>query len=335
MLMKAAVATKYGAPDVVQLQDAEKPTPKANEILIQIHTTTVTSGDWRVRSLNVPTGFGLLSRLMFGLRRPHQPILGSELAGVVEAVGADVTRFAVGDAVFAYSDATMGAHAEYIALPEDGAIARKPSTLTFEEAAALSFGGTTALYFLRQADIQPGERVLVNGASGSVGTAAVQLAKHFGAHVTGVCSTGNIELVTSLGADRVIDYTHEDVTQTGDTYDIIVDTAGTLPFARSRSILNDSGRLLLVLGSLPSMLQIPWVSLTTNKQVIAGAASGTAEDLEFLASLAEAGTFTPVIDRRYPLARIAEAHAYVDQGHKKGNVIVNVAPVFEPSSSRK
>jgi len=333
MLMKAAIATEYGAPNVVQLQDVERPTPNADELLIRIHATTVTSGDWRVRSLNVPTGFGLLSRLLSGLRRPRQPILGTELAGVVEAVGSDATRFEVGDAVFAYSDAAMGAHAEYIALPEDGAIAHKPSNLTFEEAAALSFGGTTALYFLRESDIQHGERVLVNGASGGVGTATVQLAKHFGAHMTGVCSTGNIELVRSLGADRVIDYTKEDVVERGERYDIIVDTAGTLPFARSKRILNDGGRLLLVLGSLPSMLPIPWVALTSNKKVIAGAASGTAEDLTFLASLAETGAFTPFIDRRYPFERIAEAHAHVDQGHKTGNVVINVVPALVSTGS--
>ena len=333
MLMKAAIATEYGAPDVVQLQDVEKPTPKADELLIRIHATTVTSGDWRVRSLNVPTGFGLLSRLLFGLRRPRQLILGTELAGVVEAIGADARRFEVGDAVFAYSDATMGAHAEYIALPADSAVAPKPASLTFEEAAALSFGGTTALYFLQQGKIQRGEHVLVNGASGSVGTATVQLAKHFGAHVTGVCSTGNIELVRSLGADRVIDYTKEDVVERGERYDIIVDTAGTLPFARSKRILNDGGRLLLVLGSLPSMLQIPWVALTSNKKVIAGAASGTAEELAFLAALAETGAFTPFIDRRYPFERIAEAHAYVDQGHKTGNVVINVVPALVSTGS--
>lgn len=332
MLMKAAVATEYGAPDVLQIQDVEKPAPEANELLIRIHATTVTSGDWRVRSLNVPTGFGLLSRLMFGITRPRQPILGTELAGVVEAIGADVTQFEVGDEVFAYSDATMGAHAEYIALPEDDAVARKPPSLTFEEAAALSFGGTTALHFLRRGEIQTGERVLVNGASGSVGTAAVQLAQHFGAHVTGVCSTGNVDLVQSLGADRVIDYTQEDVVELGETYDIIVDTAGTLPFSRSKNILNDGGRLLLVLGSLASMLQAPWVALTSTKNVIAGPASGSAEDLELLASLAEAGDFTPVIDRRYPFERIAEAHAYVDQGHKKGNVVIDVVPALTPIS---
>lgn len=322
--MKAAVATDYGSPDVIRIQDVDQPTPKPNELLIRIHATTVTAGDWRVRSLNVPTGFGLLSRLLFGIRRPRQPILGTELAGVVEAVGTEVTLFEIGDAVFGYSDAAMGAHAEYIALPEDGAVARKPANLTFEEAAALSFGGTTALHFLRHGNIQPGERVLVNGASGSVGTATVQLAKHFGAHVTGVCSTGNVVLVRSLGADRVIDYTKEDVIERGDTYDIIVDTAGTLPFSHSKTILNDGGRLLLVNGSLPSMLQIPWVRLTNTRRVIAGATSGRAADLQFLASLAEAGQFTPVIDRRYPFERIAEAHAYVDRGHKKGNVIVQV-----------
>ena len=326
MRMKAVVATQYGSPDVLQIRDVEKPTPKPDEVLIKVRATTVTSGDWRVRSLNVPTGFGLFSRLMFGFSRPRQPILGTELSGVVEAVGKDVTRFKAGDEIFAYSDASMGAHAEYKAMPEDGAIARKPANLTFEEAAALSFGGTTALQFLRSGNIQPGERVLVNGASGSVGTAAVQLAKHFGAHVTGVCSTGNMALVKSLGADAVIDYTKEDVAQSGNTYDIIVDTAGTLPFARSKHILNDGGRLLLVLGSLPSMLQIPWVSLTTSKKVIAGPASGTAEDLRFLAELAEKEVFKPVIDRRYPFEQIAEAHTYVDQGHKKGNVVIVMEP---------
>lgn len=322
--MKAVVATKYGSPDVLRISDVEKPTPRAHELLIQVYATTVTSGDWRVRSLDVPTGFGLLSRMMFGVFRPRQPILGTELAGVIAAVGDDVTRFAVGDAVFAYSDASMGAHAEYTVMPEEGAVAPKPASLTFEEAAALSFGGTTALQFLRRGKIQRGDAVLVNGASGSVGTAAVQLARHFGAQVTGVCSTRNLDLVKSLGAGTVIDYTKEDVAETGEQYDLIVDTAGTMPFSRSKHLLKEGGRLLLVLGSLPSMLQIPWVSLTSDKRVIAGPATGSAEDLQFLAELAEAGAFRPVIGRRYPFERIAEAHAYVDTGHKKGNVVVTL-----------
>lgn len=324
--MKAFVATKYGPPEVLQLQEVETPVPGDNEILIKVHATTVTSGDRRVRSLNVPRGFGVASRLFFGFSRPRQPILGTELAGEVEAVGKEVSTFRVGDPVFALSDARMGAYAEYKVMPEDGAVARKAATLSFEEAAALSFGGTTALDFFRRGNLQRGEHVLVNGASGGVGTAAVQLARHFGAEVTGVCSTANVELVRSIGADAVIDYTQTDVTQSGEQYDIIVDTAGTLPFSRSKHLLKDGGRLLLVLGTLSDMLQGSWVSLTTSKKVIAGPASGDAGDLRFLAELAEAGAFKPVIDRRYPFEDMVEAHRYVDQGHKKGNVVVSLEP---------
>ena len=209
-------------------------------------------------------------------------------------------------------------------MPEDGAVALKPANLTFDEAAAISFGGTTALDFFRRGKLQSGERVLVNGASGGVGTAAVQLAKHFGADVTGVCSTANVELVRSLGANQVIDYTKEDFTENGETYDIIVDTAGTAPFSRSKDSLKEQGRLLLVLGGLPDMLQVPWVSMTSSKKVIAGPAAWRAEDLRFLAKLAEAGEFRPVIDRRYPFEQIAEAHRYVDTGRKKGNVVITL-----------
>lgn len=222
--MKAMVYERYGSPDVLELRYLAKPAPKVNEILIRTHVTTVTSGDCRVRSLNVPAGFGLIMRLVFGVSRPKQPILGTELAGVVESVGKDVTKFKVGDAVFAFSDAAMGCYAEYRCMSQDGAVALKPPNLTYAEAAALSFGGTTALVFLRRGKLQSGERVLINGASGGVGSAAVQLAKHFGAHVTGVCSTANMEWVKSLGANHVIDYTQENFTQNGETYDVIVDT---------------------------------------------------------------------------------------------------------------
>lgn len=322
--MKAVVYERYGPPEVLQLKEAEKPSPKDNEVLIKIHATTVTSGDRRVRSLDVPAGFGLIMRLVFGISRPKQPILGTELAGAVESVGKDVKRFKAGDRVFAFSDAAMGCHAEYKCMPEDGAVALKPVNLTYDEAAALSFGGTTALDFLRRGKLQSGERALVNGASGGVGTAAVQLARHFGADVTGVCSTANVELVRSLGASHVIDYTQEDFTQNGETYDVIVDTVGTAPFSRSKASLKDGGRLLMVLAGLPDMLQIPWVSMTSSKKVIAGPATGRAEDLRFLAGLAEAGEFKPVIDRRYPFEQIAEAHRYVDTGRKKGNVIITL-----------
>jgi NADPH:quinone reductase-like Zn-dependent oxidoreductase len=322
--MKAIVYERYGPPDVLQLKEIEKPTPKNNEVLIKTHATTVTSGDWRVRSLNVPVGFRLIMRLVFGVSRPRQPILGTELAGVVESVGKDVSKFKVGDPVFAFSDASMGCHAEYKCMPEDGTVALKPANLTYDEAAALSFGGTTALDFLRRGKIQSGERVLINGASGAVGTAAIQLAKHFGADVTGVCSTANVELVRSLGASHVIDYTKEDFTQNGETYDIIVDTVGTALFSRSKASLKEGGRLLMVIAGLPDMLQAPLVSMSSSKKVIAGPVATRAEDLLFLAKLAETGEFKPVIDRRYPFEQIAEAHRYVDTGRKKGNVVITL-----------
>lgn len=322
--MKAIVYERYGPPEVLQIKEVEKPVPKDNEVLIRIRATTVTAGDWRVRSLNVPVGFGFISRLVFGVSRPRQPILGTELAGEIECVGKDVSRFKAGDQVFAFCDFGMGCHAEYKCMPEDGAVALKPPNLTYDEAAALSFGGTTALDFFRRGKLQRGEKLLINGASGGVGTAALQLARHFGADVTGVCSAANVELVKSLGATHVIDYTQEDFTQNGETYDVIVDAAGTAPFSRSKNSLKEGGRLLLVLGGLPDMLQIPWVSMTTSKKVIAGPASGRSVDLRFLAELAEAGEFKPVIDRRFPFRQIVEAHRYVDTGHKKGNVIITL-----------
>lgn len=322
--MKAIVCTQYGPPDVLQFKEVEKPIPKNNEVLIRIHATTVTSGDWRVRSLNVPTGFGLIMRFALGVRKPRQPILGTELAGRVESAGKDVRKFQVGDLVFAFADTGMGCYAEYKCMPEDGAVVPKPANLTVEEAAAMSFGGTTALHFFRRGKLQSGEKVLINGASGGVGTAAVQLARYFGAEVTGVCSTANVDLVRSLGADHVIDYTKEDFSQNGQTYDVIVDTAGTAPYSRSNASLKEGGRLLLVLAGLPDMLPIPWISMTSNKRVIAGPAFGRAEDLQFLAELAEKGKFRPFIDRYYPFEQIVEAHRYVDTGHKRGNVVVTL-----------
>jgi NADPH:quinone reductase-like Zn-dependent oxidoreductase len=325
--MRAIVYERYGPPEVLQLKKVEKPTPKDNEVLIKIHATTVTSGDWRVRSLIVPTGFKLIIRLVFGVFKPKQPILGSELAGVIESIGKDVHKFQIGDQVFAFSDAAMGCYAEYKCMPEDGAIALKPANLSYEEAAALSFGGTTALDFLRRGKLQIGEKVLVNGASGGVGTAAVQLAKHFGAEVTAVCSAANIELVRSLGANRVIDYTQEDFTQNGELYDVIIDTTGTAPFSRSKVSLQQKGRLLMVLAGLPDMLQTLWILMTSSKKVVAGPVASGAADLRFLAELAAAGEFKPVIDRCYPFEQMVEAHRYVDTGRKKGNVVVTLEDV--------
>lgn len=324
--MKAIVYERYGPPDVLRLKEVEKPVPKSHEVLIRIHATTVTSGDCRVRSLNVPIGFGFLSRLVFGVTRPRQPILGTELAGEVESVGKDVGRFKVGDPVFAFGGIGMRCYAEWKCMSEDGALAIKPPNLTFEEAAALSFGGTTALDFFRRAKLRKGESVLINGASGGVGTAAVQLAKHFGAEVTGVCSAANLDLVRSLGAVHVIDYTKEDFTRNGKTYDVIVDTVGTAPFSRCKASLKENGRLLLVLAGLPDMLPIPWVLLTSSKRIFAAPAAERPEDVRFLAELAAAGELRPVIDRRYPFEEIAQAHRYVDTGRKKGNVVITLRP---------
>lgn len=322
--MKAAVYERYGPPDVVQFREVEKPAPKGNEVLIKIHATTVTSADGRMRSLDAPVGFGFMLRLFLGFSRPRQPILGMELAGEIESVGKSVSKFKVGDPVFAFSGSSMrmGCHAEYKCMPEDGAVVLKPSSLTYDEAAAISFGGTTALDFFRRGKLQAREKVLINGASGAVGSAAVQLAKHFGADVTGVCSTANVELVHSLGAAHVIDYTKEDFARNGVSYDVIVDTAGTAPFSRCKDSLREGGRLLMVLAGLPEMLRIPWASLTSGKKIIAGPAAERADDLRFLAKLAEAGEFKPVIDRRFPFEQIVEAHRYVDTGRKKGNVVI-------------
>jgi NADPH:quinone reductase-like Zn-dependent oxidoreductase len=322
--MKAVVYRQYGGPDVLRFAEVTTPVPKDDEVLIKIHATTVTAGDWRVRSLDVPKGFGLLSRLALGVTGPRQPILGTELSGVIAGIGKAVTKFKPGDAVFAFPGTRMGCHAEYTCMPEDGALALKPANLGHEQAAALSFGGTTALHFLRQAKLSAGEKVLINGASGAVGMAAVQLARHFGAEVTAVCSAGNAGLVRSLGADHIIDYTTEDFTRNGRVYDVIMDTAGTAPFARSSASLRDGGRLLLVLAGLRDLLSIPWIALTNSRKVIGGTAKAKSSDLRLLAGLAERGEYAPVIDRRYRFDEIVEAHRYVDTGRKRGNVVITV-----------
>ncbi len=326
--MKAIVYTEYGPPDVLQLKEVEKPTPKDNEVLIKVYATAVTAGDVNARGfVFVPRGFGPLPRLMFGLRRPKRTILGMEFAGEVEAAGKDVKSFKEGDQVFGETGMSFGAYAEYLCQPEGGCMAIKPANTTYEEAAAVPFGAFAALYFLRDtANVQRGQKVLVVGASGGVGSYAVQLAKYYGAEVTGVCSTKNLETVKSLGADKVIDYTQEDFTQNGETYDIIfTSVVGKASFSSCKNSLKPRGLYLAVAGGLQEFAQMLWTSMMGGKKVLAGEASARQEDLIFLKELLEAGKIKPVIDRCYPLEQTAEAHRYVDKGHKRGSVVITVA----------
>lgn len=317
--MKAAIMTQYGSPEVLQLKEIEKPSPKDHELLIRIHATSVSSGDWKMRKAEP---FAI--RLFFGLLRPKQPILGYVLAGEIESTGKGATRFKKGDNVYATTGMRFGAYAQYICLPENGVIAAKPDNISDEEAAAIPFGGNTALYFLKKGGIKKGQKVLIYGASGAVGTAAVQLAKYFGAEVTGVCSTANLALVQSLGADKVIDYTQEDFTKSGQQFDIIFDTVGKCTYADCIRALTSNGRLILAAAGLSEMTKGLWTSLTSSKKVISGVMKEKAEDLVFFNTLINTGQFKAVIDKRYPLEKIAEAHRYVEKGHKKGNVVIHV-----------
>ncbi len=320
--MKAIVYTKFGPPDVLQLKEVEKPAPKDNEVLIRIVATTVAAEDPGMRN----------SPGLNGLGKPKKPILGFYLSGEVEAVGKDVKRFRKGDQVYGNTGLSLlGAYAEYICMPEDGALAGKPVNMTYEEAVAVPNGALTALPFLRdKGNIQSGQKVLINGASGAVGTSAIQLARYFGAEVTGVCSTANVELVKSLGADKVIDYTKEDFTKTGQTYDIIFDTVGKSSFSRCKGLLRKSGVYLTTVPSPVIVLQMLWTSMAGSKKVRFAAtglrpASEKTKDLLFINELIEAGKYKSIIDKCYPLEQAAEAHRYVAQGHKKGNVVLTLA----------
>lgn len=325
--MKAIVYQKYGSPDVLEMKDVEKPSPKAKEVLIKTLATTVTPGDTRVRSSQFGSAlFWLAGRLFFGLFKPRKNILGTELAGKIEAVGKDVKRFKEGDSVFVSAGAGFGAHGEYVCKPEESAITVIPKNISYEQAAAVPFGALAALYFLRdQGKVQMGEKVLINGASGGIGTFAVQLAKHFGAEVTGVCSTANLGLVKSLGADHVVDYTQEDFTKNGQTYDVIFDTVGKISFSRSKDSLVYNGRYLAAVMGLPEVFQTIWTSFVGKKKVIGGVATEKVEDLHYIKELIEAEVVKPVIDRRYPFEKTAEAHKYVDKGHKIGSVVITVS----------
>jgi len=327
--MKGIVWTEYGPPDVLQLKKIEKPVPKYNEVLIRIYATTVTSGDCEQRSLKLPFWHALPMRAYVGLKRPKRiTILGMELAGEIESVGKDVKRFRKGDQVFAATGfVRMGTYAEYICLPEEPeevALAIKPANMTYEEAATVPVGGLEALCFLRKGNIQNGQKVLINGAGGTIGPFAVQLAKYFGAEVTAVDITGKLDMLRSIGADHVIDYAREDFTKSGETYDFILDVVGKSSFSGSIRSLNQNGRYLIANPELAQMVRGLWTSMISSKKVIFGASNGKTEDLIFLKELIEAGKIKSVIDRCYSLEQTAEAHRYVETGHKKGNVVIKM-----------
>jgi len=323
--MRAAVVTEYGPPSVVAVQELMRPQPGPRDLLIRVKATSVSSGDARVRARRVPLGMGFLMRLAVGWNGPRQPVLGTECSGVVVAVGANVTRFSVGDAVVAFPGVAMGAHAAFLSVREDGPVAAKPKALSWNEAASLLFGGMTALHFLRQkANVRPGERVLILGASGAVGAAAVQIAKHAGAEVTAVCSASNAALAKELGATHVIDYHAQDFTKTGSTWDVIMDCVGATDYARCRRVLARGGRLLRVECGLAGQLAAPFQGRLSGHRVIAGVAEEHIENVGVIVDLVHEGAYRAVIDDAMPLARIAEAHARVDSGHKRGSVVVTM-----------
>ncbi len=330
--MKAIVYTQYGPPEVLHVQEVNKPVPRNNEALIKVHATTVASAEMMARR-----GESAISRLLLGLRGPRKrfQILGMEIAGEIEAVGKAYRRFKVGDQIYGFTGFRLGAYAEYLCMPESGSLATKPSNLTYEEAAAVVDGATTALYFLRdKGQVQAGQRVLIIGASGCIGTFAVQLARYFGAEVEGVCSTANVELVKSLGASRVFDYTSEDFAQSGETYNIIFDTVGKSSFSHCHGSLKEHGRYLVTNGNMVmNYLRTWWTALRGGKRHMFGLSIEKTAALNFIRGPIETGHIRPVIDRRYLLAQIVEAHRYVDKGHKKGNVVVTVTQDHNPGGN--
>lgn len=330
--MRAILYTEYGTPDVLQLKEVAKPAPKDNEILIKVFATPVNYGDLTARNFanisprefNMPMPLWLPARMSFGFSKPKINILGSELAGEIEMIGKDVKKFKKGDQIFAYLGMNMGANAEYVCMPENGTVTIKPANMTCEEASALPYGGIMALSLLRKVNIQSGQKVLINGASGGIGSLAVQLAKYFGAEVTGVCGGPRLEYVRCLGADKVIDYTREDFTRNGETYDLIFDILGRSSFSRCKHSLKPDGIYLLASFKMKPLFQMLWTSRIGTKKVICALASEKSEDLVFIRELVEAGKIKSIIDKCYPLEQAAEAHRYVEAGHKKGNVVITV-----------
>jgi NADPH:quinone reductase-like Zn-dependent oxidoreductase len=324
-LMKAVIWTKYGPPEVLQLKEVPKPIPKDNEVLIKVHATTVTAGDCEIRRFEIPIEYWLFARLCFGLRKPKRVnIPGSELAGEVESVGRDVTRFSVGDQVFGSPEMSLGAYAEYKCLPEDGCITKKPANITYEEAACVPTGGLNALHYLRKGNIRDGQRVLIIGAGGSIGTIGIQLAKSYGATVIAVDSTDKLDMLRKIGADEVIDYTQQDYTKSGEIYDVIFDIVGKGTFSQSKELLKNNGIYLMGNPRIGERFRGRWTSMTSGKKVISKIANYRVEDLNYLKELFEAGKIRSVIDRSYPLEQIVEAHRYVETGQKKGNVVIKV-----------
>jgi NADPH:quinone reductase-like Zn-dependent oxidoreductase len=329
MKMKAIICTKYGPPEVLKLAEVPKPVPKDNEVLIKIHAATVTAGDCELRRLDFPFALKLLARLGFGFRGPRKKILGQEFSGEIVAVGKDVKRFKKGDSVFAHTGFRMGAYAQYICMPEEhkgmsGIMVIKPANMTYEEAACIPLGGFESLHYLRTANIHTGQKVLIRGAGGSIGTIGVQLAKYYGAEVTAVDSAKKLEMLQEVGADHVIDYTKEDFTKSGKTYDVIFDVIGKGPFSDSIGSLKDRGILLTANSMRSKIVREKGKSKEDSKRIIGGNVSSKPEDLDFLKRLIEEGRIKSVIDRTYPLEQVPEAHKYVEAGGKKGNVVIKV-----------
>ena len=322
--MKVIKCTKYGLPEVLKIVNVDKPIPKDNEVLIKNYATTVTVADCRVRGFEVPASFWLPAKFALGFSKPKQSILGNELSGVIEVVGKNVKKFKVGDEVFAFTGHRFGAYAEFCCLDENDNIAVKPQKLSFEQSAALSFGGLTALHFLRKSNIKEGESILIYGASGSVGAYAVQLAKYFGVTVTGICSTGNQELVKKLGADTVIDYTKTDLSEINEKFDLVFDAVGKADISKSIRLIKPNGRYIHIATTPATEIKIRLKLLNTKIKLIGGAYTATVEDLNFIRKLADEAFITPVIDRQFDFNEMVSAHEYVDKGHKKGNVVIRI-----------